>query len=79
MTTPNVSTTRKHRKPNDIIKKELRKQGVTQVQAAFDLNLNRATFCLICGGYMTPRQDTRAEIAKYLGLPEKVLFDQVGK
>jgi transcriptional regulator with XRE-family HTH domain len=67
----------KHRKPNDIIKKELNKQRVTQTQAAYDLNLNRSTFSLICGGYLTPKPETRAKIAAYLGMPEKHLFSQL--
>ncbi len=76
MAKPRLSTTLKHRKPNNIIKKELNKQRVTQTQAAYDLNLNRSTFSLICGGYLIPKSETRARISAYLGFPEEVLFSQ---
>ena len=79
MATPHLNTTPKHRKPNNIIKQEVKKRGITQVQAAFDLGLHRSDFCLIANGYLIPKPETRAIIVKYLGLPEDVLFDQVGK
>ena len=64
---------------NNIIKKEIEKRGITQVQAAFDLDLHRSDFCLIANGYLIPKPEIRANIVEYLGLPEDVLFNQVGK
>lgn len=74
MTTPHLNTISQHRKPDNIIKKEVEKRGITQVQAAFDLGLHRSDFCLIANGYLIPKSDTRVKIAKYLGLSEDILF-----
>lgn len=71
-----LSTCPQHCKPNDIIKKELRKRGITQIQAAFDLGLHQSDFCLIANGYLIPKPETRAKVATYLGLPEEVLFSR---
>jgi DNA-binding XRE family transcriptional regulator len=79
MATPYLSTCPQHRKPNETIKKELKKRGISQIQAAFDLSLHRSDFCLIANGYLIPKPETCAKIAKYLGLPEETLFNQVGE
>ena len=76
MTTPHPSITPNHRKPNDIIKKELKKQGLSQVRVAFDLGLHRSDFCLIANGYLVPKPETRSKIATYLGISEKQLFGE---
>ena len=79
MAAPHLNTTPQHRKPNNIIKKEIEKRGITQVQAAFDLGLHRSDFCLIANGYLTPKPETRASISTYLGVLEEVLFSQSRK
>jgi len=79
MATPHLNATPQHRKPNNIIKKEVEKSGITQVQAAFDLGLHRSDFCLIANGYLIPKPETRARISAYLGLSEEVLFSRVRK
>ena len=64
-----------HRKPKQTIKQELKKRGITQVQAALDLSIPRGRFNLIANGWEFPGPEFRARIAEYLSLPESELFD----
>lgn len=63
-----------HKTPNQNIKIELKKRGISQTQCAFDLGLNRVKFNVICNGWDIPKPATRAKIAGYFGMAETELF-----
>ena len=63
-----------HKKPNQTIKDELKKRHISQVQAAFDLDINRIAFNQIANGWDIPGPVTRIKICEYLDKPESVLF-----
>ena len=63
-----------HKPRNQTIKHELRRQGISQLQAAYDLGMDRVKFNLCCNGWELPTPEKRAAIAEYLGMPEAELF-----
>ena len=65
-----------HRKPNQTIKQELKRCGISQLQAALDLGIPRARFNLIANGWESPGAEIRIKISEYLGLPKERLFDE---
>lgn len=66
-----------HRVPNKSIKEALQAKGISQVQAAFDLEINRVAFNYIANGWEIPGPVTRIKICHYLDLPERALFPEV--
>jgi len=67
----------KHRKPNDSIKQELKRLGISQTQAAFDLRINKVMFNTIANGWQVPGSDIRKRISEYLGMSEHDLFSEM--
>ncbi len=63
-----------YREPNQNIKKILKKKGIPQVKAAFQLNINQSIFNQYANGYRIPGAEHRALIAEYLSMPENELF-----
>jgi transcriptional regulator with XRE-family HTH domain len=63
-----------HKTPSENIKRELIRRGITQTQAAFDLNIERSMFNGIAKGWRVPKPAIRAKIAEYLGMAETELF-----
>ena len=63
-----------HKKPDQSIKKELQAKGISQVQASYDLGLDRVAFNIWANGWERPSVDTRKRIAAYLDKPERELF-----
>lgn len=63
-----------HRKPNDTIKQELKKRGISQTQASFDLGIRRIRFNTIANGWEIPGPAIRQRISSYLDIPENLLF-----
>jgi len=66
-----------HRKPNQTIKKELQKRGITQTQAAFDMEINRIKFNTYANGWDIPGPAFRKKISEYLEMPESALFPDI--
>ena len=64
-----------HKTPNQTIKNELKKQGITQTQASYDLGIHRVEFNHIANGWTIPTAEKRARISGYLELPESALFN----
>ncbi len=64
----------RHRKRNPIIREILISRGITQCQAAFDMNRPRCRVSLESNGYVVPGPDIRRQWSDYLGLPQRVLF-----
>jgi len=64
----------RHQKPNQTIKQELKRRGISQVQAALDLEIPRTTLNLIANGWQVPANETRAKIANYLNRSVEELF-----
>ena len=60
----------KHKTPNQTIKNELIRQGISQLQASYDLGIHR-----VANGWQIPSPEKRARISGYLGLPEAELFN----
>ncbi len=67
----------RHRKRNAIILEILRSRGITQVQAAFDMDRPRCRVSIEARGYVIPGPDIRRRWSDYLGLPQSVLFPTV--
>ena len=66
-----------HGKPNDSIKRELKKRSISEAQVAYDLEINRTAFNHIANGWDIPGPVTRIKICDYLDMPESVLFPEV--
>jgi len=65
---------RVHKQPKREIKIKLNELGISQAQAALDLDVSRPYFNAVCQGWDRPGPDLRRRIAEYLGMPEKDLF-----
>ena len=63
-----------HKTRNQTIKTELKRLNISQLQAAYDLGMDRVKFNLCCNGWELPTPEKRAAIAEYLGMPEAELF-----
>ena len=67
----------RHKKTNQKLKHQLKTQGLSQIQLAYDLNLDRIAVNIWCNGWQMPKIDTRVKIADYLDVPLVTLWPDV--